>query len=234
MDENRPLMPVVKRDSKQRKLLLILVVVVLMASSGAAVWFWRQTEIDELKKIETPQVVEGDATNLVNPADPDNWSVVLLGPTLIGDDGTVTAGLSFGLPLTWTVKDCANGNTLVAYVSNDSTDQATCNSEGSSPIVMSAQTGDVREAYSYDDTAVYDDRQAMTVTIDGHQFERISAKIAQPMEFQPPAGSTITSYVAVIDGVTYAATYTREVDDTNDLTADFDKLVTTTLAITTP
>lgn len=236
MDEAQPSAPEPKPDSRRRKILLALLVVLLLAGTGAAVWFWRQTEIDELKASHTiPAADSTTTTNLIDPTDPDNWSEVLMGPTTVGsvEEGQL-AGLSFRLPVAWTVLHCGNVSALAAYVSPTTDTQAQCNSDGGAPIVIVVQDGDIREGYDYSDTTIYNDQKTETVTVAGREFTRASATFSHPIEFMPAAGSTIVSYIAFLDGVSYAASYVHAPGDAADLTADFDKIVTITLAVTTP
>lgn len=225
---------------KLKQALTGLLVLLIVAGAAGGVWYWQQQKIDKLENAgRTTTTTAGDSgdSGLIDPTDTAHWNTVFLGPALI-DDGSgaagVLAGLSFRLPIGWTVKNCGGAGALVGYVSPTSDNQASCNSEGSSPIVVSVQAGDAKEAYTYEDTTAYTDREVKDVTIDGRAFQRISVTVAQPLEFGPAKGSKLVSYVALVDGVTYAATYVRNANEADkDLTTDFDKLVTETLKITT-
>jgi hypothetical protein len=237
MEEKPKVTSPLKPKSRKRTVICAIFVVVLMAIASLATWFWRQTEIDDLKTAQSgiPAETSPDTSTSIDPADTANWSEILLGPTTVGgvEDGKL-AGLSFRLPVGWTVLDCGNVSALAAHVSPTSSTQAHCNSEGTAPITIVVQSGDIREGYDYSDTTVYSDQKTETVTVHGHAFTRSSATFAHPIEFMPAAGSMIVSYIAVIDGVSYAASYVHQANDPTNLTADFDKIITVTLAVTTP
>jgi hypothetical protein len=227
--------------SANKRTLIVIAVALLVLGASAAVWFWRQRDIDRLKAKQgsTTQTTPKDNTsgaNLIDPADTDNWSQVLLGPALLDSESgsPATGGLAFRLPIGWTVKQCSGGGGLVAYVSPTSDTQAACNSEGSSPFVIAVQNGDYADAYDYSDDSIYSDRKSETVKVGGKDFTRSSATIAHPIEFQPPAGSRIVSYYNVTSGVTYSATYVYVKGDSRDLTFDFIEIVEKTLSIFNP
>lgn len=232
--------PFEKSESKNKNIVYIVLIVLAALIAAAGMWFYRQGEIDKIKQAQSGSASnksQSSEENLVDLNQTINWPKVLLGPALLEDgsgEAGKTAGLSFGLPIAWTVKQCAGGGGLTAYVSPSDEAQASCNSEGSAPVVISVQSGDFSDGYDYSDTSIYRDQKTETVKVDGRDFTKASATIASPIEFQPPEGSKLVSYYAVIDGVTYSATYVYISGDSDDLTAEFVKIVEKTLTITTP
>lgn len=225
--------------SKRKNTTYIFLIILAAVVAAAGMWFYRQAEIDKIKQAQNKSADKSESSEevLVDINKTINWPKVFLGPALLEDDSGEAgkiAGLSFGLPIAWTVKQCGGGGGLTAYVSPIDETQATCNSEGSSPVVIAVQNGDFSDGYDYSDTSIYRDQKTETVQIGGKDFTKTSATIASPLEFQPPEGSKLVSYYAVIDGVTYSATYLYVSGDSDDLTADFVKLVEQTLVITTP
>lgn len=223
-----------KPKSRLRDIIYAVVIILVAIGVGAGVWIYRQAEIDNLKSANTGSMSEekSDKSKLIDPDDTAKWSTIFVGPAL-NEEGAADSliGVSFRLPIGWTAKNCGG---LVAYVSPTQEKQATCNSEGSAPIVIAVQNGDMSSGYDYSDKAIYSDQKSQTVKINGKDFTKTTATIAHPMEFQPPAGSKLVSYFAVINGVTYSASYTYAKGDAIDLTTDFTQLAEQTLVVTTP
>jgi hypothetical protein len=227
------------KPRKRRSIGIILVVILLLVGVAVGVWFWRQRDIDSLQKrlqatTETTPIVNNSAETVADPADTTKWNQFILGPVPLANDKP--AGFSFKLPPAWTAQNCGTTDVLAITIAPNASSQANCGSEyaQSGPIVISAQSGDGRKNYRYNDSAIYDDFKSEEVVINDKDFELNNGVIKKSQgESGYPAGSTITSYTFFDEAqsVTYASTYVKIKDDPNDLSADFKLLIEKTFLI---
>jgi hypothetical protein len=222
------------KPRKGRSLGIILLILILLGATAAGVWFWRQRDIDSLKSqlgAATQTPVQSDNTPVPDISSVTNWNQITVGPMPLANEKL--AGFSFRLPPAWTFVSCGNTETVVAYTAPNTQSQTSCGSEQASPVVISAQAGDGRKNYRYSDTASYEEFKSEEVVIGDEEFELNTAQVEKPTEFGPAAGSTITSYVLFdeVQSVTYAASYVKEKDAPQDLTADFKQMLEKTFTL---
>jgi hypothetical protein len=224
-----------RKQSTRKRVGIILLTLVLVTAAGAGAWLWQQREINNLKKAtpNPPAAVENNPTpETPNSEGVANWAQVFLGPTFLKGDKQV--GMSFGLPPAWKAVSCGGGSeALVTYLSSPTKPAAVCGTEQTAAVSISAQVGDVRNAYVYSDATTYKNPRTEKITIDGKAFRLNSGTVEKPIEFGPAKGSILTSYVFfdAKNGITYAASYIDTIADKEDLAAQFKQIIEKTLQV---